>query len=304
MKSLFSMKDKVIKRSNSFPGVVGLSIIADECMCSGNVVRMKRRRGLFSKRAVVFVAAAASVMLTGVAAEAAKVDALISRLHKHESYQVRVTAALVLGKSCDSRAYYALVQSLETDEHPVVRSTAASSLASMGLLKAADVLRKASKDKDPVARKGAARALASLCRGETRGKDLYINLDRITYKGPEEGRIAIDVTRCRFGREFQKESGFLLAWKGCGKPSPKQLGRQRIAGYFVDVVVQVRMFGDVLGCRITPTIFTYPRGQLRTTGGGSTAKVPGKMDPGTIDTCIKHSIDAQAEGLIQTLRRL
>ena len=271
--------------------------------CRDSGVRIPRLYGL---RFFLFFAAIVSGLLISRprVGRADKVAALISRLENNSSYRVRVTAALLLGKACDPRAYEALAKAVQSDENPVVRSTAAGSLAAMGLMKAVKVLKKATRDKDRVAKKGARSAVARLCKGDTKGKQVYLNLDRMTYKGPKKGRVAVDMVRCRLAKAFRKESGVLLSWTGCTKPKQRQLSRKRLKGYFVDVVVHIKMFGDQLGCKVSPTIFTYPRGQLRTTGGGTSVKVHGKLDNATIDTCVKHAIDATAGGLIQTIRRL
>lgn len=229
---------------------------------------------------------------------------LTSKLKNHSSYKVRLTAALVLRKACDPRAFKALARAVKSDKNAIVRSTAAASLASMGLLKAAGVLKKATRDSNSLVKKGAKRALGKLCPRSTRGKRRYVNLERITYSGPKKGRVAKTMVRCRLARAIRKKSGFLVSWRGCKRPKKRQLKRKRIKGYYVDVVIKVKMFGSKLGCKVSPTLFSYPRGKLLTTGGGTVVKIHGGMDNATIDTCIKHAIGNSVGGILSTLQRL
>jgi hypothetical protein len=269
---------------------------------SSHLYRNKGKSSLRAIRAALFCSSI--VLLYAQPATADSVGNLVHKLKSASNYKVRLTAALVLRKSCDPRAFKALIIAVKSDKNSLVRSTAASALASMGLPKAAPALRKAAKSRDRNLKKRARRALARLCPKNTRGIRRYINLDRISYKGPPKGKIAIAMVRCRLARALRKRRSMTVSWKRCRKPSKRQLRRKRVKGYYLDVVVKLKAVGSTVKCKISPTLFTYPRAKLLTTGGGTVVKVQGGLNASTISTCFKHAVNSTKGGIIQTLERL
>ncbi len=242
--------------------------------------------------------------LVSPAAKADEVDVLAGKLRRHPNYKVRVTAAIVLGKRCDPRALRALLQAATSDSNDLVRSTAMAALARFGLPSVGRLLKKELRKARGRTRKQLRRTLGRLCPGPGRGRTLYVDLSRITYQGPSEGRFAVDLLRCRLARRLHRERDILLAWKGCKKPSRRNLARKHVRGYYLDIVLKLKKKGSMLSCKLRPTIFTYPRGRLRTTGGGTRVKVTGGLTPATVDTCLDYGLRAIYGDIVQTLRRL
>jgi hypothetical protein len=239
----------------------------------------------------------------GGAAHADSVSMLVSRLRNHSNYKVRSTAALVLSKSCDTRAYNALLRALKSDSSPEVRATAASSLARLGLTDCARALAKAARSGNSQLKSRARAALARLCPRVGRRR-YYVNLDRVTYKGPSGGKVAVQMVRCRLSRVLRRHSDILVAWPKCRKPSKRDLRKKRVKGFYLDVVVKIRKRGSMVSCKVTPTFWSYPRARLLTTGGGARVKITGRLSPGVINTCLGHAVGSLKGDIVQTLRRL
>ena len=236
-------------------------------------------------------------------AKADQVDNLIEKLRSATNYKVRVTAALVLGKRCDPRAIQALLEAATKDPNDLVRQTAATALASTGLPSVGAALRKRVGRTRGALRRKLRQAVSRLCPSPKAGT-IYVNLDRISYQGPPAGRFAVKILRCRLARRLKREPDILLAWKDCRKPSRRNLARKRVRGYYLDIVLKLRKKGSMLSCKLRPTVFTYPRAQLRTTGGGTRVKVTGGLDHETVNTCLDYAVRAIYADLVQTLRRL
>lgn len=247
--------------------------------------------------------AAAWLLAAAGSARADSVGMLVNRLATHSNYKVRSTAALVLSKSCDTRAYEALVQALKSDSSMEVRATAASSLARLGLTDCVPALKKASRAGDSQLKSRARAALDRLCPSVGR-KRYYVNLDRITYRGPSAGKVAVRMARCRLSRFLRRQSDVTVAWPKCKTPSKRDLSKKRVRGVYLDVVVKVKSSGGSISCRVTPTFWSYPRAKLLTTGGGARVRITGNMSPGVIDTCLSHAVGSIQGDIVQTLRRL
>lgn len=237
-------------------------------------------------------------------ARADSIDSLADRLKNHSSYKVRATAALVLARSCDIRAYNALVNALRSDASSVVRATAASSLSQVGLTACASVLKQAARSSDPNLKAQAKKALARLCPASPPRNGYYVNLDRITYKGPSSGKFAVQMLRCRLGRILTASSDTVISWTNCAKPSASALGKRRVKGFYLDVVLKLSASNGDVSCRVKPTFFAFPRAKLLTTGGGAKVKITGDLTPGTVDTCLSHAVGALKTEIVRTLRRL
>lgn len=258
-----------------------------------------RWRGCF-----LLVLVGSALTLFSANARADSVANLVRKLETNSSYKVRLTAALVLRKSCDPRAFKALLKALKTDKNSLVRATCASSLASLGVVKAVPALKKAARSGDSKLKRRARKALARLCPSSTSGKSKYVNLDRISYKGPRGGRMAVPIVRCRLARALRKQRNIMVSWARCKKPRKRHLRRKRLKGYYLDVVVKLKSSGGMTKCKISPTFFTYPRAKLLTTGGGTVVKVHGNLSPTSVSTCFKHAVNSTKGSIIQTLQRL
>lgn len=109
------------------------------------------------------VASPEGAVPTGAAVEAASaetVERLARLLTGSESFKVRATAAVALGRLEDERALPSLLYALDSDPHFAVRAAAASALARLGHTSAIPALLQRLEDPDPLVRAQAEEALA------------------------------------------------------------------------------------------------------------------------------------------------
>jgi len=265
----------------------------------GDAWRISGRRHV-----LVALLVATWVVLLSVSARAGSVSGLVSKLKNHPNYKVRLTAALVLGKKCDPRAFDALVFALKSDANPLVRGAAANSLARMGLPQAAGALKAALRTHNSLVKSQVKRALGRLCPSKLSGITRYVNLDRMIYHGPAAGKIAVALARCRLAGALTRSGDVTVRWRRCKRPSRRELARRHIKGYYLDVVVKIREKHGMVSCKLTPTFFSYPRAKLLTTGGGARVKVSGSLNADTIGTCLDYAVKAIKSDVVQTLHRL
>ncbi len=258
----------------------------------------------FSKRVFWSVSIFLLIIAWNGRARADDVAKLVQDLKRHSSYKVRLTAALVLGKRCDQRAFDALVTALKHDGNDLVRATAAAALARMGLAAAAKPLKSALRKARGQLKSRIKLALGRLCPRKLSNKRFYVNLERITYKGPSRAKTAVAMLRCRLARKLRRERDILVNWARCRKPRSRDLSRKKIRGFYLDLVLKVRHKGGMLSCKVRPTFFSYPRARLLTTGGGSRVKLQGNLSPGNLGTCLDYVVRSMTQDLVQTMHRL
>jgi hypothetical protein len=111
---------------------------------------------------------AASLLLGSAGVSFAReISEVIEDLAKGEDFRLRVSAALVLGKSGESRVREPLEKALADDSHPAVRAAAAAALGAFGDPQSLDVLRKAAKsDASQSVRSASATAASKISGGK------------------------------------------------------------------------------------------------------------------------------------------
>lgn len=203
-------------------------------------VRIPREMGRARSRArylTVARAALLALLVLAVPARAGKVDDLAEQLLGDDSYKVRLTAALALGKLGDASAVAPLSKAL-ADSHRLVRGTAAESLGRLGNPAAAAALKSLLvKESDPFVRGKAEKALAAL--GPTtaaradgrRGGRIYLTFGPFSGGAKTADAGHLEALRAVLKRELSKlpTVGFDLA-----PGEDKNFAKSGRLGFFID----------------------------------------------------------------------
>jgi hypothetical protein len=184
--------------------------------------------------------ACASVLalcLAPLSVRAGKVDDLAQQLLNDDSYKVRLTAALALGRLGDASAVAPLSKAL-ADPHRLVRASAAESLGRLANPAAAAALKSLLvKESDSYVRGKAEKALAALGpgsggRGEgRRGGRIYLTFGPFSGGAKAADPLLLEVLRSVLKRELGKlpTVGFDLA-----PGEDKDFAKSGRLGFFID----------------------------------------------------------------------
>lgn len=236
-------------------------------------------------------------------AHADRIDDLARSLAEDSSYKVRVQAALVLGKSKDSRAVAALSKALK-DENATVRGTAASALGAIGDSSAKDALSAATSDSDSYVRSQVAKALAMLGGGgggSKKGQKFYM---AIGFSGAQPGNPLV---REALARELQKLPDVALSGGGAELTGPA-ISQRNLQGFIVDGAVQRLNVsssggGVTIDCDLKAYVATYPGKSIKmmTSQGASLDVSASERESGKKD-CIQAAAEAIRDDVSKYLK--
>jgi hypothetical protein len=236
------------------------------------MITPRRTRRLAVSRVIVVALACALGVAVPASARADNVTDLIKQLKKGSDEKIRLSAVLGLSKLSDQRGVQPLIDALK-DSDRNVRAAAAIGLGQVvdpttkpAMQKAAIAALKAAAkaDKSDIVRsraRDAAKAIAALAAsaGTTGGAGLppgsvYIDLGPMAASDAKLKQAMRATAQATFGKSAKS---WATAWPGGKTPTAAQL--TGINAFHVDgTVVDVKVSGDVVSCKISMLIATYP----------------------------------------------
>ncbi len=265
--------------------------------------------------AAILVLATVFVLDSPALARRSALEDLTAALLRHDSYKVRLQAAVVLGRRKDPRAIGALSQCLRFESHRLVRAMCAAALGKLGDLRAKPALIAAKKDRDAFVRKMAVRALAKL-------SDFVLPTGHRNWKRPprrkarslvllgtmNSGRRRVnkayrDHMRRTFWRLLAKHARLDLA-QAADKPPASYLTKYHLKGYRLDASL-VRLKSRTkrgltkVRAKVRISLSEYPRSKIvMMTSGRATASQ--HFAGGKPDRRLYHQLKLRAiEGAVQ-----
>jgi hypothetical protein len=250
----------------------------------------------------------------------ARTDYLVRLLQTSRTFRVRAQAALSLGRL---RSFPQIVEALTgalRDEHPAVRTAAASSLEQLGAAEALGALRSARSDRDSTVRSAVSRAIRSLERvARTRPRTEPVPTepsaaDARYYVGVGmPGSSNGDVDRRILGqaREFietrvRSIDGVVVApAQESSTQARRVLSRNRLTGYYLDSsIVRVERTGGNTRAVVSVIVGTYPgrdmrvilQGAATVQGGGSGPRADQQAIEGALTGALRRLPQAFAAG--------
>ena len=254
--------------------------------------------------ALVFVLASAPV------GHAQRTGYLVRMLRESDTFRVRVQAAVSLGRvEAEESVVQALGAALR-DEHPAVRTAAASSLERLADPEALDALRAARRDRDSGVRAAVRRAISALERvartrprdtGETAGARFYVGVG-------EPGNPAnVNASLLRVAQSFLREQvaalpGVSLAPANESNSAARRVLSQRnLAGFYIDSsIVRIERNGQGTRAVVSVVVNTYPGRDMRAILNGA-ATVPGATDDGATRAAIEGALRGAMRRLTQAM---
>lgn len=185
----------------------------------------------------------------GSAQADARANYLIRLLQGSSQFRVRAQAAISLGTANrESQVVSALSKAL-ADEHPAVRTAAATSLGRMGDPAALAALRQVASDPEPPVRLAVKVAIAKLSRrggaaataqlGASRGPPrFYIAIGRPATQVREISQSQLSGAQTFIEQVVSRMDGVLLAPSGeSHKAAKRVLKKQRMKGYYIETAI-------------------------------------------------------------------
>ena len=267
------------------------------------------------RRSVLAAAAAVFMLTVGVGPTAraqARTEYLIRLLSTSDAFRVRAQAAISLGRVEADGSIVAALSSALDDDHPAVRTAAASSLERLSDPTALDALRAHASDRAAAARRAIRRAIGSLERvARTRPREaepeaggggqarFYVGVGEPAAKRG----AAIDRATLRQAREFLAQQVDALPDVEVAPSSESNVAarqiiqRRRLSGYYLDSSV-VSVEQTAAGTRVVVSVIvaTYPGRDMRAILQGA-ATVPG----GGGDAAVQAAVEGALRGAIRRL---
>jgi len=243
-------------------------------------------------------------------ARADVVDKLIQILKTSDSYKVRMTAAISLGKKKDKRAVPALMFALRDAEY-TVRALSAAALGQIGDKRAVSSLKSMlGRESNSFAKGQAKKALAKLSGGggggggSIVGAKVYLRVGKIANNSPIGGKTISSALGAALLAQFGKVSKIVTRWPG-GKPSAAELRKRGIKAFVLDGAIQKLTNkpsgGNVeISCFIRVSLATYPQNSMKAfySGGASMSVSQRDFDRQKV-TLYKELVVATAGGARQ-----
>ncbi len=242
------------------------------------------------------------------------IEELTAALLRHDSYKVRLQAAVVLGRRKDPRAMAALSQCLRFESNHLVRAMCAAALGKIGDMRAKPALLAAKKDHDRFVRKMATKALAKLAEfGLPTGHRNWKRPPRrkarclVLLGTMNSGRKHVDKAyrrhmRLTFWRLLAKHRKLDLA-QASDKPPASYLVKYRLKGYRIDASLvrlksRTRRGLTRVSAKVRLSLSEFPRAKIvMMTSGRATASQ--RFAGGKPDRKLYHQLKLRAiEGAV------
>ena len=280
------------------------------------VVRTTHTR-LFVLAAILLGSVAATVVT--VQAQGQRVEYLVRLLRTSDTFRVRAQAAISLGRvESSSEVVRALSQALG-DDHPAVRTAAASSLERLADPSALGALRNRARDRDAGVRRavaGAIRALERVARTQpTNGNDndttttqsnanaeFYVGVGMPGTKQARLDREALQRARQFVERQVREMDGVELAPdRESNSAAQRVIQQRRLTGYYIDSsIVSVDESGGGTRAVVSVILNTYPGRDMRAILQGA-ATVPGASGNSAREQAIEGALRGALRRLPQAM---
>ena len=251
--------------------------------------------------------------VTYVAQAQQRADYLIRLLGTSDAFRVRAQAAISLGRvESNGRIVQALSRALD-DDHPAVRTAAASSLERLADPTALAALRAHRSDRDRAARRAIRQAISALERiartqprqaepsgGGSANVRFYVGVGVPATKQARVSRTVLRQAREFLAQQVQQMPGVEVApTRESNSAARRVIQRRRLTGYYLDTSV-VSLERNAAGTRAVVSVIvgTYPGRDMRAILQGA-ATVPGSGGP----EAERAAIEGALQGAIRRLRQ-
>ena len=246
------------------------------------------------------------VLLVAVGPATARADRVdrLAKLLRHESYKVRLQAAIGLGKLKNPRGVPPLIQALRDSEY-TVRGLAAAALGSIGDSRATAPLRSMlSRESHPFVKSQVKKAISKLrSGGSPANARFYLKVGKIGNKSGKGGRSLADALSGALLKEFRGVAGVTTT-----SPSPQALRSGKMKGFVLDGAVlrataRPSGGGVEISCTIKVSLSTYPGNSMKAfySGGAAMQVSSGDYSPATEVSLFREVIVGAAQGARQQI---
>lgn len=244
-----------------------------------------------------------------------RADYLIRLLSTSDTFRVRAQAAISLGRlEANERIVGALTEALR-DDHPAVRTAAASSLERLADPAPLVALRRVRRDRDSSVRRAVASAIRTLERvartRPTRGdpdQPTTANAEFYVGVGMPGNQARVDRATLQRAREFLTaqmrsiEGVEVAPDRESNSAARRVIQRRRLTGYYIDAsIVSVENSGGGTRAVVSVILNTYPGRDMRAILQGA-ATVPGATGNAAQAQAIEGALRGALRRLPQAMR--
>jgi len=243
-----------------------------------------------------------------------RAEYLINLLDTSDNFRVRTQAVLSLGRlEPTSRVMRAVIEAL-SDDHPAVRTAAATSLQQLGDRSALPALRRQRQDSESSVRQAVDRAIAALERAPERTPppDTRPPPDTTRPRGPvryyvgvgnpgnsaEVSTAIVRDAREFLARELARMEGVEVAPSDeSNAQAQRVISRRRVTGYYIDSsIVRVERQGGGTRAVVSIILNTYPGRDMRAILQGSAT-----VTAGSGQEAQAQAVEAALQGALRRL---
>jgi hypothetical protein len=232
---------------------------------------------------------------------------LLSQLRNAPLFRVRVAAALALGRRRGPRVEKGLIEALG-DDHPAVRTAAASALSRSGSAAASQALKRAQEGEpdEKVARafgraQQAQANKAAPAAGRSSSGGLYLSLSRVRAQGALDASLLERADAAARSRAAGLGSALLAPIGETSAAAQAVLSREARTGYQLEVTVGLEEVDG--GTRATANVLvaTYPGRSIRGSAKGAATAQGDPRSPELQRMAIEHAIGSAFASLPRML---
>ena len=244
----------------------------------------------------------------------ARSDYLIRLLRTSSTFRVRAQAAISLGRVDASESVVGALSEALRDQHPAVRTAAASSLERLADPDALPALQRASRDRVASVRRAVGSAIRTLRRvartrprqeqapARQRDARYYVG---VGVPGTKQARLSHDMLRDAHSflrRQISEMEGVELAPDREANGAARRIIRQRgLTGYYIDSsIVSLGASGGGTRAVVSVIVGTYPGRDMRAILQGA-ATVPGARGQAAEEQALQGALRGALRRLPQAL---
>ena len=242
-----------------------------------------------------------------------RVDYLVRLLQTSDQFRVRAQAAISLGRVEASTPVVTALTTALRDEHPAVRTAAASSLERLADPTALDALQPLKRDRDPAVRRAATAAVRTLERiARTAPREdptpstgtalYYVGIGNPGAQGNAANAATLRRAKEILARLARELEGVEVAPDGESNAAAQRvIQRRNLTGYYLDSsVVSLGEAGGGTRAVVSVILNTYPGRDMRAILQGS-ATVPGATGPAAQEQALEGALRGALRRLPQAM---
>jgi hypothetical protein len=242
-----------------------------------------------------------------------RVDYLVRLLQTSDQFRVRAQAAISLGRVEASTPVVTALTTALRDEHPAVRTAAASSLERLADPTALDALQPLKRDRDPAVRRAATAAVRTLERiARTAPREdptpstgtalYYVGIGNPGAQGDAANAATLRRAKEILARLARELEGVEVAPDGESNAAAQRvIQRRNLTGYYLDSsVVSLGEAGGGTRAVVSVILNTYPGRDMRAILQGS-ATVPGATGPAAQEQALEGALRGALRRLPQAM---